>query len=68
MLSQDPCRKIINLKNFLIKLDIKNGSNLCKLLDVLDEKLKNELIKWFIKQELNEYCVLFQESQEVIFK
>jgi hypothetical protein len=31
---------------------------------VLDVKLKNELIKWFLKQELNEYGVLFEESQE----
>ncbi len=35
------------------------------MLDVLDEKLKLDLIKWFIKKELSEYSVLFQESQEV---
>ena len=33
-------------------------------MDVLDAKLKNELIKWFLKQELAEYSVLFEENQE----
>ena len=27
--------------------------------------LKNDLIKWFLKQELAEYGVLFEENQEV---
>jgi hypothetical protein len=35
------------------------------MVDVLDQKLRNDLIKWFIKQELSEYIVLFQENQEV---
>ena len=35
------------------------------MVDVLDQKLRNDLIKWFIKQELNEYDHLFQENQEV---
>jgi hypothetical protein len=34
------------------------------MLDVLDAKLKNDLIKWFLKHELNEYGVLFEENQE----
>ena len=37
------------------------------MIDVLDSKMKNELIKWFLKQELNEYGVLFEENQEVIW-
>lgn len=36
------------------------------MVDVLDQKLRNDLIKWFIKQELSEYVVLFQENQEVV--
>jgi vacuolar protein sorting-associated protein 53 len=40
---------------------------MCKLVDVLDAKMKNDLIKWFIKQELNEYIVLFEENQEVLY-
>jgi hypothetical protein len=35
------------------------------MVDVLDQKLRNDLIRWFIKQELSEYSLLFQENQEV---
>lgn len=31
---------------------------------MLDTKLKGELIKWFLVQELKEYTVLFEENQE----
>lgn len=37
---------------------------MAKLVDVLDQKMKSELIKWFLKQELSEYTVLFEENQE----
>lgn len=47
------------------QFNVQNGSNLAKLVDVLDQKMKNELIKWFLKQELSEYTVLFEENQEV---
>ena len=46
---------------------VQHGHDLCKCLDVLDPKLKNDLIKWFLKKELNEYTVLFEENQEVFF-
>lgn len=47
------------------QFNVQNGSDLSKLVDVIDEKMKNELIKWFLKQELSEYTVLFEENQEV---
>ena len=50
-----------------LKLNVQHGSDMCKLVDVLDAKMKNDLIKWFIKQELNEYIVLFEENQEVLY-
>jgi hypothetical protein len=53
------------LIGFFAKTNINHGSDLAKMLDVLDEKLKLDLIKWFIKRELSEYSVLYQESQEV---
>jgi hypothetical protein len=37
------------------------------MVDVLDQKLRNDLIRWFVKQELSEYSLLFQENQEVLF-
>jgi hypothetical protein len=49
----------------LLKLNVQHGSDLCKIVDVLDVKMMNDLIKWFLKQELSEYGVLFEENQEV---
>ncbi|CAF0997701.1 unnamed protein product [Brachionus calyciflorus] len=46
------------------KMVAQHGHDLCKCLDVLDQKLKNDLVKWFLKKELSEYTVLFEESQE----
>jgi hypothetical protein len=46
-------------------LNVQNGNDLSKIVDVLDAKMKSDLQKWFLKQELNEYTVLFEENQEV---
>lgn len=53
------------LFKFNFKLNPQNGQGICKCLDVLEPKLKNDLIKWFLKKELSEYTVLFEENQEV---
>lgn len=55
-----------SFSNPFTKLNVQHGSDLCKLVDVLDAKMKAELMKWFLKQELNEYIVLFEENQEVL--
>lgn len=49
------------------KINVQHGSDLCKLVDVLDEKMKSDLMKQFLKQQLTEYGYLFEESQEVGF-
>ena len=55
---------LINVSLVKFKMNVQKGSDLCKIVDVLDVKMKTELIKWFLKQELNEYAVLFEENQE----
>ncbi|XP_077995725.1 vacuolar protein sorting-associated protein 53 homolog [Glandiceps talaboti] len=37
----------------------------CLVLNVLDPKYKKDLMKWFVKLQLQEYLVLFQENQDV---
>ncbi|KAG8451759.1 hypothetical protein GDO86_003814 [Hymenochirus boettgeri] len=37
----------------------------CLVANVLDSRIKQEIIKKFIKQHLSEYLVLFQENQDV---
>ncbi|XP_054545004.1 vacuolar protein sorting-associated protein 53 homolog isoform X2 [Talpa occidentalis] len=37
----------------------------CLVANILDPKIKQEIIKKFIKQHLSEYLVLFQENQDV---
>ena len=45
-------------------MNVQHGSDLCRIVDVLDDKTKMDLIKWFLKHELSEYGVLFEENQE----
>jgi len=40
-------------------------SQSCLVLDVLDPKVKRELLKWFVSLQLSEYNVLFSSSQDV---
>lgn len=56
------------MRTLIFKLNPENGQGICKCLDVLEPKFKNELIKWFLKKELSEYPVLFEENQEVCLK
>lgn len=37
----------------------------CLVASVLDPRIKQEIIKKFIRQHLSEYLVLFQENQDV---
>lgn len=37
----------------------------CLVVDVLDPKVKKELLKWFVTLQLSEYTVLFSSSQDV---
>ena len=37
------------------------------MVNVLDSKVKKDLLTWFVKLQLSEYLVLFAEDQEVCF-
>lgn len=37
----------------------------CLVVDVLDSKVKKDLLAWFVKLQLSEYLVLFGEKEEV---
>ena len=37
----------------------------CFVVNVLDPKVKRELLGWFVKLQLSEYLVLFGENQDV---
>ncbi|XP_061198063.1 vacuolar protein sorting-associated protein 53 homolog [Saccostrea echinata] len=37
----------------------------CFVVDVLDSKVKKDLLAWFVKAQLSEYLVLFGEKEEV---
>ncbi|KAJ2939357.1 hypothetical protein O0L34_g13451 [Tuta absoluta] len=39
-------------------------SEACAVVDVLDAKVKQDLLKWFINMQLQEYVVLFSAEQE----
>jgi vacuolar protein sorting-associated protein 53 len=47
-----------------LKFNVQRGSEICKVVDLIDSKIKFELIKWFLKHELSEYSVLFEEAQD----
>ncbi|XP_014243237.1 vacuolar protein sorting-associated protein 53 homolog [Cimex lectularius] len=36
----------------------------CSIVSILDPKVKKDLLKWFVTIQLNEYTVLFQESED----
>lgn len=38
----------------------------CFVVNVLDPKVKKEILGWFVRHQLAEYLVLFGEDQEVI--
>ena len=37
----------------------------CFVVNVLDPKVKKDLLAWFVKLQLSEYLVLFGEDQDV---
>lgn len=64
------CMKVKNdfetsFSNPFTKLNVQHGSDICKIVDVIDKKMMEDLIKWFLTQELKEYSVLYEENEEV---
>ncbi|XP_064540481.1 vacuolar protein sorting-associated protein 53 homolog [Drosophila montana] len=47
------------------RLGLNQLADACKVLSVLDAKVKKELLKWFIAQQLEEYMHLFHENQDI---
>ena len=37
----------------------------CYVVNILDPKVKRDLLSWFVKLQLSEYLVLFAEDQDV---
>uniref|UniRef100_A0A1I8NPW7 Vacuolar protein sorting-associated protein 53 homolog n=1 Tax=Stomoxys calcitrans TaxID=35570 RepID=A0A1I8NPW7_STOCA len=47
------------------RLGLNQLADACKVVSVLDPKVKKELLKWFIAQQLEEYLHLFHENQDI---
>ncbi|XP_068140136.1 vacuolar protein sorting-associated protein 53 homolog [Drosophila tropicalis] len=47
------------------RLGLNQLADACKVMSVLDPKVKKELLKWFIAQQLEEYMQLFHENQDI---
>ncbi|XP_020810268.1 vacuolar protein sorting-associated protein 53 homolog [Drosophila serrata] len=47
------------------RLGLNQLADACKVMSVLDPKVKKELLKWFIAQQLEEYMHLFHENQDI---
>ncbi|XP_034669570.1 vacuolar protein sorting-associated protein 53 homolog [Drosophila subobscura] len=47
------------------RLGLNQLGDACKVMSVLDPKVKKELLKWFIGQQLEEYMHLFHENQDI---
>ncbi|XP_054743279.1 vacuolar protein sorting-associated protein 53 homolog [Anastrepha obliqua] len=47
------------------RLGLNQLTDACKVISVLDPKVKKELLKWFIAQQLEEYLQLFHENQDI---
>ncbi|XP_075153526.1 vacuolar protein sorting 53 [Haematobia irritans] len=47
------------------RLGLHQLADACKVVSVLDPKVKKELLKWFIAQQLEEYLHLFHENQDI---
>lgn len=52
---------ISNTKNFIPN---KQLADACSIVSILDPKVKKDLLKWFINQQLQEYNHLFQENED----
>lgn len=47
------------------KMSPKQLSDACKVVSVLDPKVKRELLKWYVNLQLQEYVQLFHENQDI---
>uniref|UniRef100_A0A1B0A5Y5 Vacuolar protein sorting-associated protein 53 homolog n=1 Tax=Glossina pallidipes TaxID=7398 RepID=A0A1B0A5Y5_GLOPL len=47
------------------RLGLNQLGDACKVISVLDPKVKKDLLKWFIAQQLEEYLHLFHENQDI---
>uniref|UniRef100_A0A336KA85 Vacuolar protein sorting-associated protein 53 homolog n=1 Tax=Culicoides sonorensis TaxID=179676 RepID=A0A336KA85_CULSO len=47
------------------KMSMKQLTDACKVLSVLDPKVKRELLKWYVTLQLEEYVQLFHENQDI---
>lgn len=47
------------------KMSPKQLSDACKVVSVLDPKVKREILKWFVNLQLQEYVQLFHENQDI---
>ncbi|XP_055372308.1 vacuolar protein sorting-associated protein 53 homolog [Condylostylus longicornis] len=47
------------------KIPLAQLSDACKVVSVLDPKVKKDLLKWFLNLQLEEYIQLFHENQDI---
>ncbi|XP_055858005.1 vacuolar protein sorting-associated protein 53 homolog [Episyrphus balteatus] len=47
------------------RLPLSQLADACKVVSVLDTRVKKDLLKWFIQQQLEEYAHLFHENQDI---
>lgn len=45
-------------------MNIKQMSEACLVLDVLEPHIKHDLLQWFVQIQLKEYSVLFEENED----
>ncbi|XP_059617853.1 vacuolar protein sorting-associated protein 53 homolog [Phlebotomus argentipes] len=49
----------------VVKMSLSQLADACKVVSVLEPKVKRELLKWFINLQLQEYVQLFHENQDI---
>ncbi|XP_055922397.1 vacuolar protein sorting-associated protein 53 homolog [Eupeodes corollae] len=47
------------------RLPLSQLTDACKVVSVLDSRVRKDLLKWFIQQQLEEYSHLFHENQDI---
>lgn len=47
------------------RLPLSQLADACKVVSVLDSRVRKDLLKWFIQQQLEEYAHLFHENQDI---
>lgn len=47
------------------RMTLKQLSDACKVVGVLDPKVKRELMRWYVALQLEEYVQLFHENQDI---